>query len=87
MRIWIQETKQIIIEMWGQQSPVEIAEKVNLWHKQNAQAKGSKKWPVTTAAGVMHQAAKLGYISQDEAEAYTRQPSGGPEPSAGAGSG
>jgi len=73
MRTWVQDTKQIIINMWGQHSPVEIAEKVNLWHKQNAKAKGNKRWPVTTDAGVMYQAAKLGYISQDEADAYYKQ--------------
>jgi len=73
MRIWVQETKQIIIDMWGQHSPVEIAEQVNLWHKRSAIAKGHQKWPVTTDAGVMYQAAKLGYIALDEADAYTKQ--------------
>ncbi len=73
MRVWVKETKQIITKMWGKQSAVEIAEQVNLWHQQNAKAKGKKRGPITTDAGVMYQAAKLGYISQDEAEAYHKQ--------------
>jgi hypothetical protein len=73
MRTWVQETKQIIIDMWGQHSAVEIAELVNLWHQQNAKAKGNTSRPVTTDAGVMYQAAKLGYISQEEAEAYHKE--------------
>jgi len=73
MRTWVEETKQIIIKLWGRQSAEEIAGQVNLWHQRNAQAKGKAKIPVTTAAGVMYQAAKLGYISQAEAEAYHKQ--------------
>ena len=73
MRTWVEETKQILIDMWGEQSAVEIAEKVNLWHQNNAKAKGLNRRPMTTDAGVMYQAAKLGYISEDEAEAYHKQ--------------
>jgi hypothetical protein len=73
MRTWVQETKQILIKMWGQHSAVEIAEQVNLWHQHNAKAKENKRYPVTTDAGVMYQAAKLGYISQEEAKAYHKQ--------------
>jgi hypothetical protein len=73
MWIWVEETKQIINKMWGKQSVVEIAETVNLWHQHNAKAGGKKRWPITTDAGVMYQAAKLGYISQAEAEAYHKQ--------------
>ena len=73
MLTWVQETKQILINMWGKQSVVEIAEKVNLWHKNNAKSKGKNGWPVTTDAGVMYQASKLGYISKDEADAYHKQ--------------
>jgi hypothetical protein len=73
MRVWVTETRQIIIELWGRQSAEEIAGQVNLWHQRNAQAKGKAQMPVTTAAGVMYQAAKLGYISQAEAETYHKE--------------
>jgi len=73
MLTWVKETKQILTDRWGQQSAVEIAEQVNVWHKQNAKAKGKGSHPVTTDAGVMYQAAKLGYINQEEAEIYHKQ--------------
>jgi hypothetical protein len=73
MRTWVQETKQILTKMWDKHSAVEIAEQVNVWHKQNANIEGNKRYPVTTDAGAMDQAAKLGYISQEEAEAYHKQ--------------
>ncbi|HRX00882.1 MAG TPA: HNH endonuclease [Cyclobacteriaceae bacterium] len=73
MRTWVEETKQILTTMWGKHSAVEIAEQVNLWHTQNATAKGKSHSPMTTDAGVMYQAAKLGYITPDEAEAYHLQ--------------
>ena len=73
MQTWVEETKQILINMWGQQNAIEIAEKVNLWHENNAKTKGKNRRPITTYAGVMYQAAKLGYISKDEAEAYHKQ--------------
>ena len=73
MRTWVEETKQILINLWGQQDAVEIAEQVNLWHKEEARAKGRDKRPLTTDAGVMYQAAKLGYISEAEAAAYHKQ--------------
>lgn len=73
MRTWVQETKQILTHMWDNHSAVEIAERVNVWHQQNAKAKGNPRYPVTTEAGVMDQAAKLGYLSQNEAEAYHKQ--------------
>ena len=73
MRIWLQETKQIIIDMWDKYSAVEIAEEVNAWHEHEAKAKGRKRHPVTTDSGVMYQAWKLGYISQEEAEKYHKQ--------------
>lgn len=73
MRIWGKETKQILIDMWEEQSAVEIAEKVNLWHEHDAKSKGKNIHPVTTDAGVMYQAAKLGFISKSEAEAYHKE--------------
>ncbi|GAB4433296.1 MAG: hypothetical protein Kow0031_14860 [Anaerolineae bacterium] len=73
MRVWVKETKQIVSELWGRQSVEEIAGQVNLWHRRNAQAQGKAQSPSTTAAGVMYQAAKLGCISREEAEAYHKQ--------------
>jgi len=59
--------------MWGRHSVAEIAEVVNLWHKNNGKAKGYKMHPVTTERGVMFQALKLGFISQDELDEYDKQ--------------
>ena len=73
MRIWVEETKQILTKMWGRQTVLEIAEAVNLWYENDTNTKGKNMRPVTTDAGVMYQAAKLGYISKDEAEAYHKQ--------------
>jgi transcription elongation factor Elf1 len=73
MHTWVQETKQILIRMWARHSPVEIAEQVNLWHRDNGRAGGAKFFPATTDMGVMYQALKLGFISQDELDVYGKQ--------------
>lgn len=73
MNTWVQETKQILIKLWGQHSAPEIAEQVNLWHRDNGRARGANLYPATTDLGVMYQALKLGFISQAELDVYEQQ--------------
>jgi len=43
MRTWVQETKQILTQMWDSHRAVEMAEQVNVWPQQKAKAKGNPR--------------------------------------------
>lgn len=73
MSTWNKETDRIFLEMWGRNSPAEIAAAVNNWHRDDGKAKNARLLTITTARGVMYHALKLGLISSAEVSNFDQQ--------------
>jgi predicted RNA-binding Zn-ribbon protein involved in translation (DUF1610 family) len=73
MTTWNKETDKIFLELWGRNSPAEIAAAVNDWHSADSKAKNAGWATVTTARGVMYHALKLGLISSAEVSIFDQQ--------------
>lgn len=73
MNTWTKETDEIFLEMWGHNSPAEIAIAVNNWHSSIGKMKGANFSPMTTARGVMFHALKFGLISPADVSAFDKQ--------------
>lgn len=73
MTTWNKETDKIFLELWGGNSPAEIAAAVNDWHRDDGKAKNARLLTITTARGVMYHALKLGLISSEEVSLFDQQ--------------
>jgi hypothetical protein len=73
MNTWNKETDKIFLEMWGRNSPAEIAVAVNNWHRDESKAKNAGFMTITTARGVMFHALKFGLISSAEVSTFDKQ--------------
>ncbi|MCX6141820.1 MAG: HNH endonuclease [Ignavibacteriales bacterium] len=72
-RPWNPETEKLLIGLWDSHDPAQIAEAVNLWHKNYARSKGRIWWQGTSDAGVMYRAAKLGLITTQKSSLFHRR--------------
>lgn len=73
MTTWNKETDKIFLELWGHNSPAEIAAAVNDWHSADSKAKNASFATITTARGVMYHALKLGLISSAEVSRFDKE--------------
>src|SRR3989304_6581309 len=73
MTTWNKKTDKIFLELWGRNSPAEIAAAVNNWHRDDGKAKNARLLTVTTARGVIFHALKLGLISSAEVSLFDQQ--------------
>lgn len=73
MTTWNKATDKIFLELWGHNSPAEIAAAVNDWHSADGKAKNARFTTCTTARGVMYHALKLGLVSPEEVSLFDKR--------------